>query len=492
MLEYRLRPRSIGEGMDLETLEHIARQLDPDAPQRASLASYVMEYAERHWSGVEGALAFVQQSHPGAGLAEHAFREEGRPISEVLSILEREVDTPGAHGGSGRHFAFIPPSTQIAGALGDYLAASTNKYAGYFFAGPGAVRMENLLLHWMARELGFPQGTHGNLPAGGSLAHIIGICAAREAAGFKAADTPKICVYLSDQAHHCIAKALRVAGLGEARLRVIASDDHFRMRMDRLQAAIQQDVAAGNRPWLLAPTAGTTNSGAVDPLEECAHIAARYGLWMHTDGAYGAFFALCEEGKQRLVGQHQSDSLVADPHKGLFCPFGIGAVLVKHLDPLRRAHAYAADYLPTPPDDLNELSPTESTLEFSKHARALRLWLPLMLFGVSPFRAALEEKLRLAQYAWEKLQSLKGFDPVAAPQLSVMAFRLLPPSGDPDAFQQDLLANLYREGRVFLSSTRLGDRLCLRLAVLALRTHREHVDEAIDCLARAYKQAITN
>jgi glutamate/tyrosine decarboxylase-like PLP-dependent enzyme len=471
--------------MNLAQLESLSRQLDPGPERRAELVSAVTAYGERFLDGLGEAPAFVLRDRPGAGLAAAPPGEAGRPITEVLELLREQVDAPGANGASGRHFAFIPPSTQIAGILGDFLAALTNKYAGYFFAGPGAVRMENLLLAWMAREFGFPAGTHGNLAAGGSLAHLVGICAAREAAELKAADYANTCVYLSDQAHHCIPKALRVAGLGEARIRSIPSDDRFRMRPDLLEAAITADQAAGLRPWLLAPTAGTTNSGAVDPLSDCAGIAARHRLWMHTDGAYGSFFALCSEGKARLAGMEASDSLVADPHKGLFAPMGTGAVLVRHLEPLRRAHAYSADYLPSPPEDLDELSPTEVTLEFSKHARALRLWLPLQLHGIAPFRAALEEKLRLAEYAWEGLGALPGLERIAAPQLSVMAFRFRPPAGDADAFNQAILSRLHREGRVFLSGTRLRDAFCLRIAVLALRTHRAEVDELLACLAQA-------
>lgn len=478
--------------MDLEQLEADARRLDPGPERRAELTAAVLAYAERFFGDLGEAPAFVLQDHPGAGLALAPPGETGQPIDAILQLLREQVDLPGANGASGRHFAFIPPSTQLAGALGDFLAAVTNKYAGYYFAGPGAVRMENLMLAWMAREFGFPGGTHGNLAAGGSLAHLVGICAAREAAGLKSADTAKACVYLSDQSHHCIRKALRVAGLDEAQLRTIPSDDRFRMKPDLLEAVIRADQAAGLRPWLLAPTAGTTNSGAVDPLPDCAEIAARHRLWMHTDGAYGAFFALCAEGKARLAGMEASDSLVADPHKGLFAPMGTGAVLVRHLEPLRRAHAYAADYLPNPPEDLDELSPTEVTLEFSKHARALRLWLPLQLHGIGPFRSALGEKLRLAEYAWEALGAIPGLERIAAPQLSVMAFRFLPPGGDADAFNQAILRHLQEEGRVFLSATRLRDVFCLRLAVLALRTHRAEVEEAIDCLARARDAALVS
>ena len=212
---------------------------------------------------------------------------------------------------------------------------------------------------------------------------------------------------------------------------------------------------------------------------------------MHTDGAYGASFALTIPGKAALKGLERSDSLVLDPHKGLFTPLGLGVVLVRHLEPLRKAHAFKADYLPAPPEDLEEMSPSETTLEFSKHARAMRLWLPLQLHGAAAYRAALEEKLLLARHAHQRLKELPNLDPGPEPQLSVLAFRILPPSGDPDAFNQALLRELTAEGRFFLSGTRLRGVYYLRMAILAARTHREQVDEAVDRIALAVANLVS-
>lgn len=469
----------------LKGLETQSRRLDPGAEERAALWEATHGYAEGFLGALPEAPAFVQRDRPGAGLAGFPIPEAGRPFPSILAALGEHVDGVGANGASGRHLAFIPPSSLFAGALGDLLAALTNRYAAYFFAGPGAVRMENQVLGWLARELGLPEGSSGNLAAGGSMAHLIGLCTAREAAGLKAADYARACVYLSEQAHHCIVKALRVAGMGEAPVREIPTDADFRLRPEALEAAIQADLRAGFRPWLLVPTAGTTNTGAVDPLEACANLAGRYGLWMHTDGAYGASFALTDLGKTALQGLERSDSLVLDPHKGLFAPLGLGALLTHHLDPLRKAHAFQADYLPSPPEDLEELSPSETTLEFSKHARALRLWLPLQLHGVAAFRAALEEKLLLARYAYGRLQAMPGVDPGPAPQLSVLAFRFLTRTGDVDAYNQAILRRLTADGRVFLSGTKLNGAFHLRLAILAARSHRADVDEALDRLQKA-------
>lgn len=466
----------------LEMLEPLSRALTPDAGDRAPWWASVQDYAEAFQAALGEAPAYAQRPCP----APLPIPETPRGMSEVLAALGDGVDGVGANGASPRHFAFIPPSSLFASTLGDLLAATTNRYSAYYFANGGAVRLENQVLAWLAQELGLPAGTTGNLASGGSMAHLVGICTAREAAGLKAADYPKACVYLSDQAHHCLVKALRVAGMGEAPVREIATDEAFRMRPDALEAAIRSDLAAGLRPWLLIPTAGTTNTGAVDPLHACADLRDRYGLWMHVDAAYGGAFSLTTMGKGILAGLELGDSVVLDPHKGLFTPLGLGAVLVRHLAPLRRAHAFRADYLPAPPEDLDELSPSETTLEFSKHARALRLWLPLQLHGVAAFRAALEEKLLLARHAYGRLRRMARIEAGPSPQLSVVAFRALPADGgDPDAFNQALLRELTEEGRFFLSGTWLRGQFHLRLAVLAAGTHLEHVDAVLDRLEAA-------
>jgi aromatic-L-amino-acid/L-tryptophan decarboxylase len=469
----------------LQTLETLSRGLDPGEAGRAELWETTRTYVEEYLRALPEAPAYTTRGSSVPCLAEAPIRENGQSLSRILGILDRDVDNLGANCASGRHMAFIPPSSMFASALADLLAAVSNRYVAYHWASPGGARMENQVLSWMAAELGFPVGTSGNLASGGSMAHLVGICAAREAAGLKARDTERACVYLSDQVHHCIEKALRVAGLGEAQVRSVPSDADYRMRADLLEAAIREDERQGLKPWLLVPTAGTTNTGAVDPLDACADLAARHGMWMHTDGAYGAFFALTEPGRAALKGLERSDSLVLDPHKGLFTPLGLGAVLVKQLEPLRRAHAFQAEYLPEPPEDLADLSPSETTLEFSKHARALRLWLPLQLYGVAPFRAALEEKLLLSRHAYDQLRDLPGLELGPEPQLSVFPFRLRPESGDVDARNLALVEELGREGRFLLTGTRLRGEFWLRLALLSSRTHRAEVDEVVARIRQA-------
>jgi aromatic-L-amino-acid decarboxylase len=239
-------------------------------------------------------------------------------------------------------------------------------------------------------------------------------------------------------------------------------------------------------PWLVVATAGTTDTGAVDPLGAIADIASAHGLWYHVDGAYGAPFALCPEGKSVLAGMERSDSLVLDPHKGFFLPFGSGVALIRDRQKLFEAHSYEAMYMRdiAPPASPEEVSPADLSPEMSKHFRGLRLWLPLKLFGVAPFRAALEEKMLLARYFHQEIQKIDGFEVGPYPDLSLVTYRYVPGRGDANEFNERLVRSILEDGRVLLTSTVIDGRVTLRAAILGLRTHLDTVDLALEILRR--------
>jgi glutamate/tyrosine decarboxylase-like PLP-dependent enzyme len=261
------------------------------------------------------------------------------------------------------------------------------------------------------------------------------------------------------------------------------------MSAEALDAAVQGDRSKGLLPWLVVAAAGATDTGAVDPLADIAAVARAHRLWLHVDGAYGAMFALCEEGKRILRGIEQSDSLTLDPHKGLFMPCGSGAILIRSGQALLNAFGYSAAYMQdrTALASLAEVSPSELSPELTRPFRGLRLWLSLKLLGVGPFRAALEEKLLLARHFHERVQNIQGIEAGPAPDLSVVVFRFVPKVGDADEFNRRLLAAVQRDGRVFLTSTRLGEKVWLRLAILCAGTHLEHVEMALESLAARAK-----
>jgi glutamate/tyrosine decarboxylase-like PLP-dependent enzyme len=478
--------------LQLRQLERAARPLDPGTTRRRALRNPVVAYSERFLRRIDTLNAFTVTTDKGIGLLDSPIGEEPIPIAEALELLHEHVDRPGLNPASGGHLAYVPGGGIFHSSLGDYLAAVTNRYAGIFFTGPGPVRMENLLIRWMAGLVRYPDTAGGNLASGGSIASLVAIATARDARGLKAADFHRTVIYLTSQAHHCLEKAIRIAGLAEAVVRHVDTDARYRMRPDRLAAMVAADRANGLEPWLVIGSAGTTDVGAIDPLGAIADIAAAERLWFHVDAAYGGFFLLTETGRTKLAGMERSDSLVMDPHKGLFLPYGLGVVLVKNRPAMMATHHYFANYMQDAQTAVDETSPADVSPELTKHFRALRMWLPLKLIGVKPFRAALDEKLLLARYFHREVAKL-GFEVGPEPELSIVTYRWIPRRGLPsdpaarkaaiDRFNERLVEAIRMDGRVFLSSTMIEGNYTLRLVALAFRTHRRTIDLALKLLA---------
>jgi glutamate/tyrosine decarboxylase-like PLP-dependent enzyme len=474
--------------------EHEARPLEPGPRRRAELDAAVRGLAERYLTGGDAggdpALAipgYVDIEDPALGLLDLPIGEEGAPLNVVIDHLEADILLPGGHPASGGHLAYLTGGGLYEAALGDYLGAVSNKYPGVFFTGPGPVRMENLLVRWTADLVGYPDGAAGHIASGGSLANLTAVATARDAhdigvaGGVAAADAV---VYMTDQTHHCLDKALRLTGLRDVQVRRVPLDERLRMRPDALADAIAADRTAGRVPWLVVATAGTTDAGAVDPLVELASVAARASCWFHVDAAYGGFFRLTEHGREITAGIERSDSVVLDPHKSLFLPWGAGIVIVRDGARLATTHGGVGSYLQDAVRARGEISPSELSPELTKPFRALRMWLPLVLHGVGPFRAALDEKLLLARYFHREVAA-REFETGPAPDLSVVTFRRAPAGMSPenaDALNQAIVDEMRRDGRIFLSSTELAGRFTLRMAVLAHRTHLAHIDLALDLL----------
>jgi glutamate/tyrosine decarboxylase-like PLP-dependent enzyme len=467
----------------LKELERAVRPLEPGSTRRRQLRNAVVARGEQFLRKLKTAKAFVE-GDGATGLMAAPIGERGISIEEALDLLDECVVRPGGLPASGGHLAYIPGSAVYHSALGDYLAAVTNKYAGISFTGPGPVRMEHILVRWTADLVGYPAEAGGHIASGGSIATLSALATARDAHRLKGADLPNCVAYLTTQAHHCVEKALRLAGLAEVQVRHVEMDDRYRMRPDALARAIAEDRQRGRRPWIVIAAAGTTDTGAVDPLDAIGEVAKREQCWYHVDAAYGGYFLLTDHGRTLLKGIERSDSTVLDPHKGLFIPFGVGIVLVRNIRPLAETHSYTGHYMQDALQDQLEISPADLSPELSKHFRALRMWLPLVLEGTRPFAAALEEKLLLARYFRDRIQRL-GFETGPEPDLSIVTFRWAPPGVSLERanhLNQALVDGIRRDGRVFLSSTMLEDRFTIRLAVLNYRTHRASIDLALSVI----------
>ncbi len=455
----------------IAALEQLARPLEPNRAGRDEILGASVAYVHEFLESLPEQSGYAQIECP--ELRALAVGEAGKPFGQMLDILASEVNRAGINPASGRHLGYIPNGGIWSASVADMLAAATNRNAGVFFSGQGAVVLENQVIKWLCEVFGYPDSAHGTLLSGGSVATLTALVAARDAHKIGSENVRRSVVYGTGQAHHCIQKALHIAGLGEAIFREISVDERFRMDVAWLETALLADKAAGLQPFLVVGTAGITNTGAIDPLDSIADLCHEHGAWFHVDAAYGGFFVLVESLREKFQGIERSDSLVVDPHKGLFLPYGLGVALVREGQRLVDSFGHQSSSYLVDAQGFGELSPSDCGPELTRHFRGLRLWLPLHLHGVAPFRACLEEKIWLCRYFHERIQAL-GFEVGPEPELSVTFYRW--PAADPDAFNLCLVESLHRDGRVFFASTRLNGAVWLRCAVLSFRTHLREIE----------------
>ena len=471
----------------IKKFENESQSLDLPELERKALLKKVNNYTEAFLNTLPQKKAYEKKGYEKDKRDdEFKIKNEVTSLQEALTLIEERVDRPGLNPASGGHLGYIPGGGIYTSALGDYIAAITNRYAGVFYASPGAVRVENSLINWVANLIGYRDNYGGNLTSGGSFANLIAIAAARTAGNLKGKDLETTVLYVCRQAHHSILKALKITGMDECVIRIIELDEHFRMDIELLLVQIEKDKKEGLHPFMLFANAGTTDVGAVDPLEQMAAIAKKNQLWFHVDAAYGGFFLLTKEGKERLKGIELADSVIMDPHKGLFIPYGLGIIMVKNIQHLLAANNFDANYMQDTKSQEYEYSPSQLSPELSKHFRGLRMWLPLKLHGEKPFAASLEEKILLTRYFYKKVKQL-GFKTGPYPDLSIIIFWFEPKQGSANHFNKEILEKIQEDGRIFISSTLIKNKFLLRFVALSFRTHIEHVDLLLsqlkDCIA---------
>jgi glutamate/tyrosine decarboxylase-like PLP-dependent enzyme len=344
----------------------------------------------------------------------------GREFDDVVAELEEHVLPFVAHWGHPGYFAFIPGSSTFPGALGDFIAAACNVDAGAWTWGSGPSHVELMILDWFKEWIGYPAGAAGVLVSGGSAANMTALACAREALAGAMSDD--LVAYCSDQAHSSVARAARILGFRPEQVRVLPSDDRFRMRPDALAATMEADAAAGRRPLFVAAAAGSTNTGAVDPMAELAEISSQHGAWLHVDGAYGGFAALTERGAKTLVGIGRADSVTLDPHKWLYQPFECGCLLVRDGPLLDEAFVITPDYL-RDVEAHGEVNFSDRGFQLTRVSRALKVWVSLQFFGIDAFREAIDHTLDLALVAQELVQQSADLELLLPSSLGVTCFR---------------------------------------------------------------------
>ena len=450
-------------------------ELEESALERKLLFEKINDFSERFVDTIKEQKAFHYHSQ---GLMEDdvffEINKKKNSLEDILDLFQERVLNTGLNAASGGHMGYIPGGGIYSSALGDYLAAITNRYAGVFYASPGAVRMEDALINWTGKLIGYDKGFGGNLTSGGSIANLIALHTAKHSKSITTSNVSKHVIYYTSQTHHSISKALKITGLEKCILREIPVNSHFKMSLKSLETQINHDKHIGLTPFLIIGNAGSTDVGCVDPLVRLSDISKEHHIWFHVDAAYGGFFKLTASGKDKLKGIEFADSVILDPHKGLFMPYGIGIVLVKNIKHLAKAHSYDANYMRDAKNE-NQYSPADLSPELSKHFRGLRMWLPLKLYGQTVFSEYLTEKTQLAHYLYRELPVI-GYKVVCEPDLTVVAFRLELKGYDSNVLNKIVLDYIQKDGRIFISSTMLNNKLTLRAAILSFRTHKEEID----------------
>jgi aromatic-L-amino-acid/L-tryptophan decarboxylase len=415
--------------------------------------------------------------------------ERGVPLEPLLDQLFRDWIPRSFNAPSPGYLAYIPGGGLYPAALADFIAGTVNRYTGVWQAAPALVQLEANALDWLRDWMDFPAGARGLFTSGGSMATFNAIVCARER--YLGAEIRRGILYTSDQAHHSVLKSAKLAGVMPDRVRPIASDDRFRMRVDRLSDAIEADRGAGLTPFAVVSSAGTTNTGAVDPLDAIGDVCAREGLWHHIDGAYGAFFYLSTDLRETLRGLPRADSLTLDPHKGMFLPYGTGALLVREGAALRAAHEATADYLPPMPHPEDFYDPSQHGPELSRGYPGLRVWLSVKLLGAGAFRAAIAEKRSLTLDAFRRVAALPGIVIDAEPELSLFAFHLTWPgasTADENAATRALMEKTTARGRVMVTGCSTHGRVLGRVCVLSFRTHQPQIDALVEDMTAAIEE----
>jgi aromatic-L-amino-acid decarboxylase len=457
-----------------------SRALEPDARELRRLIDACAEFVVQQIDSLPRQPSWDTEgaAEVAAGFRE-AAPEQGSDLADILGRLGPAIAKSFNTAGPG-YLAYIPGGGLPSAAIADFIACAVNRFVGVAAAAPVLARIEATSVEWLAAAMGYPASAGGVLTSGGSISNLTALITARLAK--LPEDFLRGTIYMSEQTHHSVARAARLAGFPESAVRMVPVDARLRLRAADLEAMIDADRRGGRQPFLLIANVGTTNTGAIDPLPDMLQVARRHDLWVHADAAYGGFFRLAPGGERLMPGIEACDSITIDPHKGLFLPYGTGCLLVRDPALLKAAHRGAADYF----QDLREgqVAPDFHSLspELSRDFRGLRVWLPIVLHGLAAFREQIGEKLDLARGAWEALRAAPFLAMIDEPQLSIVAFTGAPRRGDGNAFAAELLRRVNARRRVFLSSTTLGGRFVVRICVLSFRTHAETMRLAVEAI----------
>lgn len=413
---------------------------------------------------------------------------QGSDFEALIGTLEQNVFPYHAREPHPGFLAYVPSCPTFPAVVGDWIATGYNFFAGVWPVAAGPNQIEMVVLEWFRQWMGMPEGSSGVLTSGGSGANLTALVAARHRAVENGSDIRKLAVYTSAQAHSSVVRAAWIAGIARENVRTVAMDDLFRIDVADLKRVVAADRAAGLDPFVVVASAGTTNTGSVDPLHALADFCESESLWLHVDAAYAGFAALSEEGKAMLNGIERADSLTLDPHKWLFVPFECGCVMVR--DP-----AVLSDAFRIMPEYLRDVEPGEEEVNFAdrgeqltRYSRALKIWMSVSYFGTDVIRSEINAAMDRARLLQSLVAQSRDFESLCAAQFGIFCFRAKPEGVAAealDAMNERINAKVVSEGRFLISSTRLNGAFSLRMCTLGFRTTDDDIRELFAALERA-------
>lgn len=400
-----------------------------------------------------------------------AIPEHGANALEVLDQLQRDVFSNIMHTDHPRFFAFVPSPSNFVSVMADALASGFNVFAGTWLEASGPAQIELVTIDWLRQACGLPDSAGGLFVSGGSMANMTALAVARHVKLGNRIENAV--VYFSDQTHSSIERGLRVLGFQDNQMRKLEPDDCFRLDISALMRAIEADRAASRVPFCVVANAGTTNTGAIDPLLALADYCRQEELWLHVDGAYGAAAVFCERGQALLDGLARVDSLSLDPHKWLFQPYEIGCVLVREERWLKEAFHILPEYLEDIEGKEGEVNFCDRGIQLTRGFRALKLWMSLQVFGRSAFQEAVNRGFEMAQVAEAVVCGLSNWEVVTPAQMGIVTFRCIPEGLSPEKLNwlnRELVEEIIADGLAMVSSTVLRGQTVLRMCTINPRT----------------------
>jgi aromatic-L-amino-acid/L-tryptophan decarboxylase len=421
----------------------------------------------------------------------------GVPLDQLIAECRRVMDLS-RHNGHPRFFGYVAsPSTPI-GAYADLISSALNANITCWRSGPAGTEIERMVVRWLGSLIDYDQDAKGLLTSGGSMANMIALLiASRRKSG---ADISRrglwnagapMTLYASAEVHMSIAKAADILGLGRDQVRVIACDERQRMRVDSLRKSIESDVREGFRPFCVVGSAGTVNTGVVDPLAGIANIVREFDLWFHVDGAYGAPGVLDQRKKHLFAGLERADSVSLDPHKWLYVPVDAGCLLFRDDAAARTAFSTEdADYIKTHGySDEEAFAFWDYGIELSRRFRALKVWLTLQYYGTRRIAEAISEDISLAAYLGEVVSSADDFELLAPVELSICCFRYVPrgitADAELDQVNERIMGLVQKGGRAYVSNATVNGRFALRACITNFRTTKSDIDQTVEAIRDA-------